>query len=100
MLNARGVLTNVYRDSIISLPRYLLAFPLLTRGTMKFNLAFVALIASTIATSLESDKLANLGLENLREDVAKNPASYSKTCTERTVSRRREWYEAEPRGRH
>ena len=59
---------------------------------MKLTFAFLALIASTTAKVLESDKLAKRGLENLWSDLKANPANYSTACTERTVARRREWY--------
>jgi hypothetical protein len=58
---------------------------------MKLLLILLTLAGSTIATPLKSDALANHGLDQLWLDVAKNPKSYSKSCTKKTVARRREW---------
>ncbi|KAH7080473.1 hypothetical protein BKA63DRAFT_563155 [Paraphoma chrysanthemicola] len=58
---------------------------------MKLNLAVAALVGSISARGFETDVLAKKGLDNLWLDVAKNPESYSTTCNQRTVARRREW---------
>lgn len=59
---------------------------------MKLSFAIIALATGTFAKVFETDILAQRGLENLWDDVAKNPQNYDKSCNKDTVAKRREWY--------
>jgi tyrosinase len=58
-----------------------------------FDIAALALVSGTGASKItEHDKLAALGLANVRIDVAKNGYPNPDQCTLKNVRVRREWY--------
>jgi tyrosinase len=60
---------------------------------MRLPLLFLAALAgNALGASLESDALVSKGLSNLEKNVAQNGYPSPKTCTWKTVARRKEWY--------